>query len=331
LSVIRIARVAVIALPALLCAPALLVACTFLSSRDGLAGPPLEPDAAQPDTSIPADDGGDAGDASDATPDADILDAADANEAAAGPQTIYANLIGPIGLTVLGDDLFWVAGQPKGLFHAPRAGGGAVAHLDDASQPIGDAFDLAVDATFVYWTQRGGAVLRRGRNGGANEACFTASGSAAYIAIANGALFVTDFRLDGTGSVAKGTCGGASILFSNQSRASGIAATPQLVYWGKNQNDQIAFGPINGGSPSTFRAVVGAVGGVAVDADAVYWLRESRRVMRFTFASQIETELYDAGGPFGDGDIAVDDDAVYWTETANGVIKRLPKPANDGG
>src|SRR5439155_11330899 len=107
---------------------------------------------------------------------------------------------------------------------------------------------------------------------------------------------------------------------------SGIAASAQLVYWGRNDPDQIAFGPQGGTTSSTFHGVVGAVGGVAVDADAIYWLRENRRVMRFTFVARVESEIYDAGDPFGDGDIAVDADTIYWTESANGVIKAIKKP-----
>jgi hypothetical protein len=299
-------------------------ACTLLTSRDGLVGPPI--DAADASSDGEVDASGDvADDSSDASAENDAP--ADAPVDAAAPQTIYANQIAPLGITVDGTNLYWVAGQPKGILKAPRLGGGAITHYDDVNQPVGDVFDVAVDSQFVYWTQRGGAVLRRGINGGTNESCFSATGSAAYIALAGGVAFVTDFLENGSGSVVRGQCGGAAILYSNQSRASGIAATTQLVYWGRNQNDQIAFGPAaSGGSAATFHAVVGAVGGVAVDADAIYWLRESRRVMRFTFAARVESELYDAGGPFGDGDIAVDDDAIYWTEQANGVIKRLKKP-----
>src|SRR5207245_5575801 len=126
-----------------------------------------------------------------------------------------------------------------------------------------------------------------------------AGSSAAYIAIAGGSLFVTDYRLDGTGAIMRGQCGQApSTIFDTQPRASGIAASAQLVYWGRNDPDQIAFGPQGGTTSSTFHGVVGAVGGVAVDADAIYWLRENRRVMRFTFVARVESEIYDAGDPF---------------------------------
>lgn len=304
-------------------------ACTLLTSRDGLVGPPLETTDAGNDvvSEAEAEGGVDAPGGDDGAADSPVDAPLDVPVDAAAPLTIYDNQIGPIGIAVDKTNLYWVAGQPKGILKAPRGGGGPIQHYDDVNQPVGDIFDVAVDDQFVYWTQRGGAVLRRGINGGANESCFSATGAAAYIALVGGVAFVTDFLDNGTGNVVRGSCGGAAVLYNNQSRASGIAATTQLVYWGRNANDQIEFGPAaTGGSATTFHAVVGAVGGVAVDADAIYWLRESRRVMRFTFSARQETELYDAGGPFGDGDIVVDDDAIYWTEQANGVIKRLKKP-----
>ena len=176
-------------------------------------------------------------------------------------------------------------------------------------------------------------MWRRPLGGGANEPCFTAGAHAAYIALGAAGVYVTDFQNDvseagvGVGSVVVGACGGApSVVFADQPRATGLATLAQLLYWGRNQPDAIAFGPTSGGTASTFHNVTGAVGGVAVDAGALYWIREARRVMRFDFATRQEQELYDAGAPFGDGDVAVDDEAVYWTESANGVVKRIRKP-----
>ena len=71
--------------------------------------------------------------------------------------------------------------------------------------------------------------------------------------------------------------------------------------------------------------------GIAVDGDSLYWIRENRRLMRFSFTTRLEEELYDAGSPFGGGDVAVDDQAVYWTETTRGVVKKIRKRALDGG
>jgi hypothetical protein len=289
--------------------------CTLLESRDGLAGPPVSGDAAIVDAGALQD-----GHAID-----DVAIAADAGAAT----TLYKDEQSPLGIFVDGTFVYWVAGEPRGLLRAPRAGGAAsdIVHLDDVNQPVGDAFDLAVDASYVYWSQRGGQITRRALVSGTNEACFSAGSSAAYIAIAGADLFVSDYRLDGTGAIVRGQCGQApSAIFPAQPRASGVAASAQLVYWGRNDPDQIAFGPHGGANATTFHGVVGAVGGVAVDADAIYWLRENRRVMRFTFVSRVESEIYDAGSPFGDGDIAVDADTIYWTESANGVVKAIKKP-----
>jgi hypothetical protein len=313
---------------ALACASlaASLASCTLLASRDGLEGPPLTEGADGGDASAPGDARGE-----DVIADTRPDDGADASSA--GPVTLFAGQQGAIGIATSGTSVYWVAGQPRGLLRAPRAGG-AITHLDDVNQPVGDAFDLAVDAAYVYWSTRSdGRVQRRPLGGGANEPCFTAGTHAAYIALGAAGVYVTDFQNDvseagvGVGSVVLGACGGApATVFADQPRATGLATLAQLLYWGRNQPDGISFGATSGGTASTFHDVTGAVGGVAVDASALYWIREARRVMRFDFATRQEAELYDAGAPFGDGDVAVDDEAVYWTESANGVVKRIRKP-----
>jgi hypothetical protein len=305
--------------------------CTLLNSRDGISGPPLGVDG--DDASIP--DGASSIDGAiepEAAPPKDA--ATDGDAALEGPVTLFVDQAGVSGIAAFGGAIYWVAGQPRGLLKASRDGG-AITHVDDVTQPVGDAFDIAVDATHAYWTTRAdGKVMRRPLAGGANEPCFTTGTTAAYIALGGGGAYVTDFREDvlGVGSVFRGSCGQASsIAFAKQPRSTGIALFAQLVYWGRNQPDSVAFGAPDGGAGATFHESFGAVSGIAVDGDYLYWIRENRRLMRFSFTSRAEEELYDAGSPFGGGDVAVDDRAVYWTETTRGVVKTIRKRAASGG
>jgi hypothetical protein len=295
------------------------IACTLIDSRDGLVGPPLaSADAGGAEGGPDAGDGG-AGDARMPVPD-----------------VLYDNQKGPSGIAVVGDFVYWVAGQPsRGLLRAPRAGGGAAAivHLDDVAEPIGDAFDLTADATYVYWGDRGNGLLwRKALAGGApKEQCFPGAISAAYLTLGPGGLFVTDFREDdagvGLGTVVSGPCpGSATVVYAGQPRASGIAAVGGTLYWGRAMPDAVQTGPAaGGGGGNPVVTPGGAVTGVAGDAKGLFWIEDSQRVVRFDFASRVPMTVYAAAAPFGESDVAVDDAAVYWTEHDNGVLRRLAR------
>ena len=318
--------------------------CTLLESKDGIAGPPIEEDdsATGDDAAVPHDariDGTklDSPAPGDDASDASVVDVVIDHAGQATATTLFDSQSEPVGVFADGTYVYWVAGSPRALLRGPRDGGDPtkIVHLDDINQPVTEAFDLVVDGTYVYWTKRSGSVLRRALDGGVNETCFDAGTSAGFIALLGPTVFLTDYRLDGTGSVFRGTCGQAPItLFASQPRSTGIATSATNgghVFWGRNTNDQIDFGDLEGGAPSLLRSIVGAVGGVATDGAAVYWVQESQRIMRFELATQTIHELYEESAAFGDGDIAVDDSWVYWSETANSVIRRVPKLPLDGG
>src|SRR5260221_3324145 len=133
--------------------------CTLFSSLDGVVGPPVDDtrdadaDAlgradtdARVDGASHAEGGG-----------TDAFDGAipDDSSAPSGAQAVYAGLISPLGVALTATDVCWVAGDlPRGLFCAPKTGGGAstIRSLDAADDAfLTGAFDLALDDTYVYW------------------------------------------------------------------------------------------------------------------------------------------------------------------------------------
>lgn len=306
------------------------IACTLIDSRDGIVGPPLR------DGGPIAESGSEA-----SLPDADAglptADAGDAGDAGNAPVSLYSGRSSPAGIAVFGSGLYWVelapgGGNNAGLLAGMTAGGGTPTHLEDDNAPPGDAFDLAFDGTYVYWGDRSnGLVWRRQPGTAGNQQCFSGAASAAYLALGNGGVWVTDFRQDdsGVGTVVFGPCPGSALVeFSGPPPATGIGVAMGSLAWAwgtPSELETAAFGgtaTMLNGTP----APTGPITGVAADGDAVYFIESNQLLRRFDLTSHEITTLYDAGQDFGESDVAVDDSAIYWTEQKNGLVRKLSKP-----
>ncbi|HMI88895.1 MAG TPA: hypothetical protein VK550_32675, partial [Polyangiaceae bacterium] len=269
--------------------------CLLTTSLDGLEGPPLVPDAGAPDGGSPdATEGGweDAADADaerdpggeggsdaadgDATsgdriPDA-VGDSSDIGDAIArGPIVVAPTSSVVRGLAEHGADVYWVQGDPSaGIVRAPKAGGGPSAFFHMPP----NAFDVAVDADYVYWsTGKKDEVFRKpiGSVGPDEELVYSGANETLYLAVGTvGRIYATGFN-----TVVVGPRADASTSFVHypaQMGAAGIAFNGAGLYWSVTAG--VVRGDESGQSPprSVYSGAPGEVSGIAADEQDLYWI-----------------------------------------------------------
>jgi hypothetical protein len=270
-------------------------------------------------------------------PDSGVTDSPPPDSPAA-VQMLYCGLTVPRGITVSNGNVCWVGDvNPRGLFCAPAAGGGTVAHIDVASDAsfLLDAFDILLDATNVYWTNgQHNQVVTRPQSGGQPQEYFTGGGRVSFLAPGDGAtLWATDFPdpSDGnppsSGEVIVGPSPGgtsSNAIYTGEPGAAGVAMYNGNVYWGTPNG--IAFGSVTGNatiyriaSPET------PVAGLAVDSTGVvYFLAGNQGLYRYVTGAQSAALVYRETQPLGaGGDVALDDRNVYFSEPDLGCIVRI--------
>jgi hypothetical protein len=334
---------------------ALPAGCTFLESRDGLvgslaedAGPdsttgPTPSEAGAPTGGGTLDGGVDGAQApldGAPTPDGSPPPPTDggpmeSTDAAAGPVALYTSLTSPLGIALNGTDVCWVGGDtPRGLYCAPKAGGGPIQNLDQpADQSLLDgAFDLVVDATDVYWSNGpANQVVHKPLPGGTSVEFFTGDGRLAYLAMEGTQIYASDFSGApdaGAGNIVVGPTTGvmSTVVYPLVPGASGVAVLNGTVYWGRSSPNALSFGPEAGNATTTNVDVGGAVTGIAVDSQQVaYLLVDNQKIMKVPYGTNQADLVYDVGTAFGVSDIAVDDTSIYWSEHDLGQIEQLAK------
>ncbi len=344
----------------LVLAAAFVPACTLLESRDGLVGS-SDPLAAVPtggadgsvttrddgggnDRLSPPGDGNGTGDAEDAATtiardanaaaDSSTTATVDASDAATGPVVLYTGLLAPTGIALHGTDVCWVGGpQPRGLLCARNSGGGAVRNLDVDSDNsfLDDAFDIALDDTYIYWSNgKNNQVVKRAIAGGLPAQYFSGGSRLAYIVMRGTTIFATDFLDSPTaaaGNIVYGPIGTSSmVIYPGVTHAAGIGVLNATVFWGRSNPDALVFGPDTGNAViTTVPSPGGAVTGVAVDANKVaYFIAGNQRIYRLPRNSTTPEKIYEAPSAFGVSDVAVDDTYIYWSEHDTGrLLRRL--------
>ena len=330
---------------------------------NGLPMPGADADARSSDATVPEAQGADA----ESSEDAAALDRAAAPEdgpgsglgtdadagmgsetqtrdaSTSGPpeaQMVYCGLTVPRGITLVDADVCWVGNvSPRGLFCAPTSGAGPktpMAGPNDAAF-LPDAFDLLLDATYVYWSNgQNNQVIRRLRSGGQPQEYFTGGGRLSFLTPGDGAtIWATDFAdpsdLGGVsaGEVVVGPSGGggtaSNAIYTAQTGAAGVAVYNGNVYWG--MPDGIAFGSV-AGNALIYRIASPEVpvAGVAIDtAGVAYFLAGNQSLYRYVTGDKAPTRMYKAPRVFGAGDVAVDGLNVYFSEPDLGCIMRIAK------
>jgi hypothetical protein len=302
----------------------------------GDAAPPHpdQADASAVDATATVDASGDADTAPlDATPPSDANDASVTADAAPGP--LYTGLLSPLGIAVHAGTLCWVQGQSLlEVVCAPAAGGSPAQITTLASETndplVQDAFDVARDDTYLYWSNGPkNQIVRQPLAGGASSPYFTGDQQLSYIVLDGTNLWATDYVAGATsGNIVVGpsASGSSMLIYPSETQAAGIGVYSGSVYWGRAAPNTISAGLTGGGTNITRVATAGPVTGMAIDAaGTTYFLSGNQQVYRLVQAGSMPELLYDAGAPFGDSDLAIDDTTIYWSEHDSGRIMRMGK------
>ncbi|HWO19945.1 MAG TPA: hypothetical protein VNO30_14260 [Kofleriaceae bacterium] len=147
---------------------------------------------------------------------------------------------------------------------------------------------LALDDTYVYWTNLDASTVKR---------------------------------------VAK-TGGAVQTLAAGQSGASGIGVDSTHVYWTQVFGDRVLRMPVGGGTIETIATAQDGATALALDGTHVYWANlVAGTIMRWPKAGGTPTPIA-TGQPLGNAIqpamIAVDATHVYWTNRGDGTIVKVP-------
>jgi hypothetical protein len=334
----------------------LAASCLLTTSLEGLEGPPLPPDGGINEGGLPTDSG--TADIADATiADSDggfgnvdigsdsrgpIEDAPhlDGDGDTKGPLVVTSTSGTPRGIAEYGLEIYWVQTDFRpGIAHVPKLGGMS-GFIDTAS----NAFDVAVDAEYVYWsTGTDGKIYRKPiLADGSSGAFYFPGASGAFYLAADGAggVFLTGLNSVAVGPRLDG--GSSDALYIDQPGAAGIAIHGTEVFWSVHTG--IVGGSVKGQgeTPATalYDGAPGEMAGIATDGKEIYWIGAEGNVRALSLEDpsamvrevcRASAEMGDAesdvrpardGGTWAGADIAVDEGWVYFTEPA---LRRISK------
>jgi hypothetical protein len=246
------------------------------------------------------------------------------------PQIVARDQEQPLGIFVpppsspFAPFIFWVTHTRPSLRRALKNGMQQVA-LESTNDGVVDPFDLVVDENFVWWSEVKGRVIRRKAlpAGMGGDQLGAGGGEARYLALDGSQVYISSFEP----ASPRGLIVTTQALYMTSSFISGLAVSDNVVYWIERDTQQVVRGVAAGGMVTTRVAGTGPMpAGLAVDDASVYWMEEGRRLQRAPkdLGAPVST-IYESPTAVGETDVAVDDKFIYWTESANGVVLRVPK------
>lgn len=217
----------------------------------------------------------------------------------------------------------------------PKAGGGETILAADQPCPR----NLAVDATSVYWVNRGpetppnifadGAVMRVDKNGGTPSPLASKQFGDAALAVDAANVYWSACGKE-TGVYRLPKSGGAPVLIADTSCATSIAVDATHVYW---ISEAIKKADKRGGAAQTIVASRGSA--LSINGGSIYWTR-TEATSRTTFRSCADersvlmkaskeggalTRMVELSG-VAPGQIAMDEASIYWAnDCANGILR----------
>ncbi len=194
----------------------------------------------------------------------------------------------------------------------------AVVVLESLSVPVG----VALTPTHVYFSEEFGGISRLNRTSGEKESVVSATGHYQQVAVRDQSLYWGDY----TGEVWRSNLdGSASVrLVSGQGRVVGVGASDTVLYWTldlPSPAGEIRSTPLGGGAVETFVGGRGAMEGIAVATDGVYFAAFEDGEMGFApFTGAPRTLVPAAALPSG---VALHAGHVYYTLQAAGELRRV--------
>lgn len=248
------------------------------------------------------------------------------------PSAVVSGLERPVAVVVDDENIYWTQ-------DTDAEGGGPVMMMPlDGGSPTrvgqrsngGGAAGIAIDATHIYWAERGN-VLKRPIAGGervvlAEDRPFSI---ASVVVDATSVYWKnTGSGVVGAGAVRKVSINGGEpvTLADDLGGSEGLAVDDTYVYFGDDYN-RVMRVPLDGGMP--VRAASRARGRsapkfIAVDDECVYWANSlSGTVEKSILGGKFSAVLAEAAAvPMG---IALSEEHVYWTEYGSGEVRMAPK------
>jgi len=188
-----------------------------------------------------------------------------------GSGTVLASGYGTVmGVRVDSTYAYFTAGAlPGGVYRVSKVGG-TVETLATSSRP----YDLAIDATYVYWTDlTDGTLSRAPLSGGTVDVLASGANAGAHLTIDATNAYWIDAGPVGAKVMQTPLAGGTStVLFSSfQYTALAIAVDNTHVFWA-NQNSDVMSIPIGGGTSTALTSGEVTWDGIALDAKSVYFV-----------------------------------------------------------
>jgi hypothetical protein len=246
------------------------------------------------------------------------------------PIVLASEQPGPNGITVNATTVFWANYN----FQNPSAVVAcAIGGCGDAPTVVADnqtPYDVAVDATNVYWTNfNDNSVYVCAIDGCADTPTLITNAMDAWsIAVDGAAVYWSENT--GAGRIERcalgGSCNGAAQIAIDQVNPGGLVLDAANVYWSNFANGLVQScakaGSGCGDSPNVIAGAETNPLSVAVDSDTVYWPTGSGSIRACAIAGCTEPTTLVAN-QISLNDIAVDATAVYWT--GSGAIMKLVK------
>lgn len=227
-----------------------------------------------------------------------------------------AMVLGPDAIYFAEDDTFSIRSAPKTV-----ANSSTVIYSNSAS----NAYSMAIDSTYLYWTENDADVVRGPIVGGTISTLVSVSTDPNTIAVDASNLYWTDYTGD---TVTETPLNGSAptTLFKNQTTSefapNGIVIDTGSVYWGGYFGNAVMSAPIGVASVTTLATNQSYVCDLALDSDYVYWTNSggaagAGSVMKVAKGGAA-TPITLASGLTAPCGLAVDGTAVYWTTSDGG-------------
>lgn len=256
----------------------------------------------------------------------------------------------PIALAVRGTNVFWVncnlsqapgggGGRGCAIMKVPVSGGVATVLASDQT----DVFNLAVDASSVYWgvdcgTGPSCGAIRAVPSDGGTPRDLGPAGDPVGIAVDSVSVYWTE---PAPGLIRKmPLAGGAQTTLAGTAVSGGetwsIAVGGASVYWTIMNSPSPLLTMSSGGGPPAGIACGASSDALALDAKSVYWTRlADGALMSSEGGGSVSGRSTVVAAKQGADHIAVDDTNVYWTTGTEVRKTRKPsgggKQPNDGG